>query len=111
MKNPLAYKGLPLNYETSSGSIFSRTIYDNAFLSFYLGANFQFTPSIILGKYDGHLPGLLTCPTADICLTADPGVISSILAWSHTFVEFDHEIISMAILFISADSRRLSFPN
>ena len=31
-------------------------------------------------------------------LTADPGVMSSILAQSHTFVEFDHEIISMVIL-------------
>ena len=33
------------------------------------------------------------------CLTADQGVTSSIPAWSHTFVENDHEIISMAILF------------
>ena len=31
------------------------------------------------------------------CLTADPGVASSISAWSHTFVEKDHEIISMVI--------------
>ena len=29
------------------------------------------------------------------CLTADPGVASLILARSHTFVEFDHEIICM----------------
>ena len=28
------------------------------------------------------------------CLTADPGVTSSIPAQSHTFVEIDHEIIS-----------------
>ena len=27
-------------------------------------------------------------------LTADPGVMSSILAQSHTFVEFDHGIIN-----------------
>ena len=40
-----------------------------------------------------------------ICLTADPGVASSILARSHTFVEIDHEIISTAILLPSADSR------
>ena len=31
----------------------------------------------------------------------DPGL------WSHTFVEIDHEIISMAILLPSADSRRV----
>ena len=31
------------------------------------------------------------------CLTADPGVVSLIPAWSHTFMEIDHEIISTAI--------------
>ena len=40
-------------------------------------------------------------------LTADPGVMSSIPAQSHTFGEIDHEIISMAILLPSADSRRI----
>ena len=35
---------------------------------------------------------------------ADPGVTSSIPAWSHTLVEIDHEIISMVILLPSADS-------
>ena len=30
-------------------------------------------------------------------LTADPGIASSIPAWTHTFVEIDHEIISTAI--------------
>ena len=33
----------------------------------------------------------------DRCLTADPGVASTILARSHTFAEIDHEIISTAI--------------
>ena len=37
-------------------------------------------------------------------LTADPGVASSIPAWSHTFVEIDYEIISMVILLFSAES-------
>ena len=32
--------------------------------------------------------------------TADPGIASSILTWSHTFVKIDHEIISMAILLL-----------
>ena len=41
-----------------------------------------------------------------MCLTADPGVASLIPAWPHTFEEIDHEIISMAILLPSADSRR-----
>ena len=41
-----------------------------------------------------------------MCLTADPGVASSILALSHTFMKIDHEIISTTILLPSADSRR-----
>ena len=35
----------------------------------------------------------ITCLTSDASLTADPGVASSIPAWSHTLVEIDHEII------------------
>ena len=42
-----------------------------------------------------------------MCLTADPGVTSSIPALSHTFAKIDHEIISTAILLPSADSRRV----
>ena len=42
------------------------------------------------------------------CLTADPGVASSIPARSHTFVEIIHEIISKVILFLLLnDSRRV----
>ena len=47
----------------------------------------------------------VTCLAADTWLTADLGVMSSILAQSHTFVEVEHEIISTAILVPSADSR------
>ena len=39
------------------------------------------------------------------CLTADPVDTSLILAWSNTFVEIDHEIISTAILLPSSDSK------
>ena len=49
----------------------------------------------------------ITCLTADTCPTADLGVASSILARFHTFVERDHEIISMVILLLSADSRKI----
>ena len=38
------------------------------------------------------------CLATDACLTADPGVASSILVRSHIFVEIDHEIISTVIL-------------
>ena len=38
------------------------------------------------------------CLATDASLTADPGVVSSIPALSHTFMEIDREIISMIIL-------------
>ena len=44
-----------------------------------------------------------TCLAIDACLTADPGITSSIPARSHTFVEIDHEIISTVILLPSAE--------
>ena len=50
---------------------------------------------------------LLTCLATHACLTADPGVVSSIPVQSHTFVEIDHEMISTVILLPSADSRRV----
>ena len=46
----------------------------------------------------GHVAQSVTC------LTAIPGVASSIPARSHTFVEIDREIISTVILLPSADS-------
>ena len=44
------------------------------------------------------------CLATDVCLTADPGVASSIPVRTHTFVEIDHEMISTIILLPSADS-------
>ena len=52
----------------------------------------------------GRVAQLVTCLATDACLTANPGVASSIPARSHTFVEIDHEIISTVILLPSADS-------
>ena len=51
----------------------------------------------------GRVAQSATCLATDACLTADPGVASSILVRSHTFVEIDHEIISTVILLPSAD--------
>ena len=39
-------------------------------------------------------------------LTANPGIVSSMLAWSHTIVEIDHEII-FSYSHPSADSVRV----
>ena len=44
------------------------------------------------------------CLVKDASLTADPGVASSILARSRTFMEIDYEIISMVILLPSTES-------
>ena len=52
----------------------------------------------------GRVAQSVTCLATDACLTATPGVASSIPARSHTFVEIDHEIISTVILLPSADS-------
>ena len=52
----------------------------------------------------GRVSQSVTCLATDACLTADPGVASSIPARSDTFVEIDHEIISTVILLPSADS-------
>ena len=51
----------------------------------------------------GRVAQSVTCLATDACLTAYPGVASSIPARSHTFVEIDHEIISTVILLPSAD--------
>ena len=73
----------------------------------------QFDTSPIQCRHIEHmhegvwLPGCVaqsvTCLATDACLTADPGVASSIPARYHTFVEIDHEIISTVILLPSAD--------
>ena len=51
----------------------------------------------------GRVAQSVTCLATDACLTADPGVTSSIPAGYHTFVEIDREIISTVILLPSAD--------
>ena len=72
-------------------SIQKYNVYDK--LSF--GVNF-FGHRII--NWPGCVAQLVTCLATDACLTADPGVASSIPVWSHTFVEIDHEMISTVIL-------------
>ena len=55
------------------------------------------------GLMPGRVAQSVTCLAIDACLTADPGIASSIPVRSHTFVEIDHEIISTVILLPSAD--------
>ena len=51
-----------------------------------------------------HRAQSVRCLATEASLTADPGVVGSISAQSHTFVEIDHEIISTVILLPSAES-------
>ena len=44
--------------------------------------------------FENRIAQSVTCLATDAYLTADPGVVSSIPARSHTFVGIDHEIIS-----------------
>ena len=57
-------------------------------------------PSLIPGRVVQSVRYLAT----DACLTADPGVASSIPAQAHIFVEIDHKIISTVILLPSTES-------
>ena len=45
----------------------------------------------------GRVAQSVMCLATDACLTADPGVASSIPVRSHTFAEIDHEMISTLI--------------
>ena len=54
--------------------------------------------------WPGRVAQSVTCLATDAKLSADPGVVGSIPARSHTFVEIDHEIISTVILLPSAES-------
>ena len=51
----------------------------------------------------GRVAQSVTCLATNECLTADPGVASSIPARYHTFMEIDHEIMSTVILLPSAN--------
>ena len=57
-----------------------------------------------IGDLPGRVTQSVTCLATDASLTADPGVASSNPAWSHTFVEIGHEMISTTILLFSAES-------
>ena len=62
--------------------------------------------SAVLGgvaEVPGRVAQSVTCLATDACLTADPGVASSIPARYNTFVEINHEIISTVILLPSPD--------
>ena len=56
--------------------------------------------TVLKTNLPGRVAQSVTCLATDACLTADPGVASSIPVRSHTFVEIDHEMISTVILLL-----------
>ena len=60
--------------------------------------------TFLVTKLPGCVAQSVWCLATAASLTANPGVASSIPTRSHTFVEIDHEIISMFILLPSAES-------
>ena len=58
---------------------------------------------LLIAGLPGRVAQSVRCLATDACLTEDQGVSSSISVRSHTFVEIDHEMISMVILLPSAD--------
>ena len=59
-------------------------------------------------RWDATQPGHIYSAVGNVsCLTADPGVVSSILVRSHTFLEIGQEIISVVILLHSAESFKM----
>ena len=56
--------------------------------------------SHVMPHQQGRIAQSVMCLAADMCLTADPGVASTIRARSHIFVEIDREIISTVILLL-----------
>ena len=65
-------------------------------------ASDSISPSVCvyLSTMPGRVTQSVTCLATDACLTADPGVASSIKVRSHTFVEIDHEMISTVIFLL-----------
>ena len=85
---------------------FNHKVYFDAIMHHSAG-NDQFTFHTLLHSLDtepDRVAQSVACLATDACLTAIPGVASSIPVRSHNFVEIDHEIISTVILLSSTDS-------
>ena len=65
---------------------------DKELFELSIGISLEFLVTLIKVTVPGLLAQSVTCLATDVCLTTDPGVVSSIPARSHTFVEIDHEI-------------------
>ena len=79
---------------------FNRTLYFDPTICIILR---EMTNAFHIFLLPGRAAQSVTCLATDACLTADPEVPSSIPAWSQTFVEIDHEIISTVILLSSTE--------
>ena len=70
------------------------------------------THQYIKGELPGRVAQSVMCLATDACLTADPGVASSIPARSHTSVDIDHELFSRSFSSLLLNySRRVGVSN
>ena len=83
----LNFCGNPESYAISTNSCFSQLLSSHISHTLYI---------------PGRIAQSVRCLATDVCLTAYPGVLSSIPAQSHTFME--HEILSIVILLPPAES-------
>ena len=95
--NPASCHRVTLNMPMTSTWVLFNPIFHFLFKTHSAKTNLLFI------SVPGRVAQSVTCLATDACLTADPGVASSIPARYHTFVEIDHETISTVILLPSAD--------
>ena len=67
---------------------------------YLLNSTLSFNDQVIISTNILFLTTGVGIAQSVMSLTADPGALSSIPVRSHTFVEIDHEIISMAIFLL-----------
>ena len=77
-----------------SSEMTHKPVHEILLLTIYASSEDSFEPAIshIHVRELGCVAQSVMCLTADTCLIADPGVVSSIQARFHTFMEIDHEI-------------------
>ena len=84
------------------GRMFNRKVY--SFISFFAYWKYEIVRFPQVKRRPRHVAQSVMCLATDGYLTADQGVAIRIPARSHTFVEIEHEIISLAILLPSTES-------
>ena len=89
-------------YSSLADSLWFKMCEDHNLLKSYNGDLYGSGHTLV--QRPGRVAQSATCLATDASLTADPGVVSSIPAQSHTLLEINYKIISTVILIPSAES-------